>query len=822
MRPLRAALLLLVLLVAVAAPATTGAKPTTPYSAAIVRWEQTLSAARDALDGPVLSPEDQLPPLSESLEQILVEARALQLGLDHQLKPLKQQLDSLGPAPGKDAPAELEDIASQRTELAAEVAQIEGQQHQIALAKVRTVELIERVGRIQQQHLIERLSQRGPLPANPAVWLQAVADLGRLARNILASPFIAAWVDLEASSSRSLLYLLAVGASLLLSWPLRGWLLRRFGPDPAVMDPTFARRLLAAVIKGLANVLIPALAIGVFVLTLLAQNWLIRPLSSVIETIAANLIIFLIIAGMARSTLSPRLPAWRIVRISPESAIKVSWTITVIAAILAAHRAITGIAAEQLGSSPELDSVLVFVRTSTIAVLVLSILPRRHWISEGRKEEAPFWPAIRIASGLLMLATPLLALAGFTVLALYLQSRILSTAIIVGLALLLRVALREMLDQLLSPQRHLFQRVGAPIGLTERAASVTLFWLKLLLEPLIALPLFLLLLSFYGVAPTNLRLWLSYFGGEIRIGGVTISPLDIVLGILVLLAGISASAALRRWLATKVLPNTRLDYGVRNSIAAGSGYLAFGIAIMLAVATAGVDLSSLAFVAGALSVGIGFGLRTVVENFVAGLLLLIERPVQIGDWIVVGTSEGTVKRISVRSTEIETSDRASVILPNSELIASAVTNWTYRDRTARIIIKVNVAYGSPTRRVHDLLIKCAKDHPDVLAYPAPQVVFQSFGDWALNFELRCFADTNKLVNVRSDLCYAIDDSFRANEIEIPLPQRVFHIKPGASELAGNGPDRASDVAIGAAIEAAGAVAPAPQVSARSRERRDLP
>ncbi|HUL08892.1 MAG TPA: DUF3772 domain-containing protein [Candidatus Acidoferrum sp.] len=821
MRPLRAALLLLLVVAVAASPATTSAKPTTPYAAAIARWEQTLSEAHDAIDGPVLSPEDQLPPLSANLERILAEARVIQAQLDQQLKPLAQELDSLGPAPGKDAPPELSEIASLRAALTADIAQVVGQQRQIALAKVRAVELVERIGKIQQQHLIERLSQRGPLPTSPGVWLQAAVDLGRLASDILTSPFISAWVDVEATSSRSLLYLLAVGASLLLGWPLRGWLLRRFGPDPAVTDPSFGRRIVAATVKGLANILIPTLAIGVFVLTLLAQNWLIRPLSGVVEAIAANLIIFLVIAGMARSTLSPRLPAWRIVRISPESAVKVSWTITVIAAVVAAHRAIAAVAADQLGSSPELDSILVFVRTSATAVLALSILPRRHWIGEDKQAEAPFWLALRLIAGAVLLATPLLALAGFTLLALYLQSRMILTALTIGVGLLLRAALREMLEQLLSPQRQLFRRVGAPIGFTERTASLTLFWLKLLLDPIIALPLFGFLLAAYGVSPTSLRLWLSYFGGEIRIGGVTISPVDILLAIVVFLIGISAAAALRRWLANKVLPNTRLDYGVRNSIAAGSGYVAFGIAVMLAVATAGVDLSSLAFVAGALSVGIGFGLRTVVENFVAGLLLLIERPVQIGDWIVVGSSEGTVKRISVRSTEIETPDRASVILPNSELIASAVTNWTYRDGTVRTIIKVNAAHGSDTRQVRDILLKCAKDNPDVLTFPAPQVVFQGFGDWALNFELRCFVgDTDKLVGTRSDLCFAIDDSFRASGIEIPLPQRVLHLKPGASEIVGDGQRQASDVAIGAAIEAAGATAPRAQP--KPRARRDLP
>jgi small-conductance mechanosensitive channel len=823
MRPFKAALLLLMLVVALASPTVTNAKPTTPYAAAIARWEQMLGTAHAALDGPVLSPEDQLPPLSAGLEQILAEARAIQAQLDQQLKPLAQQLDSLGPAPAKDAPLELSEIASQRAVLTAEIAQIEGQQRQIALAKVRAVELVERIGRIQQQQLIERLSQRSPPPINPAVWLQAAVDLGHLVRNLLTSPFISAWVDVEATSPRSLFYVLAVGASLLLGWPLRRWLLRRFGPDPAVTDPGFTRRLLAAVIKGLANALIPALAIVLFVLTLRAQNWLIRPLSGVIETIAVNLIIFLLIAGMARSTLSPRLPAWRIVRISPESAIKVSWTVTVIAAILAAHRVIAGVAAELLGSTPELDSVLIFARTTITAVLALSILSRRHWTSDEKKVEPPFWFVVRLAAGAVILVTPLLALAGFTLLALYLQSRMIVTAFVIGLAMLLRVALREMLDQLLSPQRLLFRRLGAPIGFTERTASMTLFWLKLLLDPIIAMTVLGLLLASYGVAPTSLRIWLSYFGGEIRIGGFTISPVDILLAILVFLVGISAAAALRRWLANKVLPNTRLDYGVRNSIAAGSGYLAFGVAIMLAVATAGVDLSSLAFVAGALSVGIGFGLRTVVENFVAGLLLLIERPVQIGDWIVVGSSEGTVKRISVRSTEIETFDRASVILPNSELIASAVTNWTYRDGTIRMIIKLNVAYGSDTRLVRDILLKCAKDHPDVLTHPAPQVVFQGFGDWALNFELRCFVgDTSKLGDTRSDLCFAIDDSFRAHRIEIPLPQRVLHLRPGTSEIVADGSEQASDVAIGAAIEAAGTTPPTLRAQPKPRERRDLP
>ena len=786
MRLLRAALLFSAWLMAVGLPPSARAEVTPPYAATINGWELTLAISRNALDSPASSPEDRIASVGDKLQQLLVETRELQARLDQRARPLQQQLDSLGPAPAKEAPPEFENVAAQRNALTLDLAQIGGQQRQIALIRVRAIELIEQVGHLQQQRLIDRLGERSPVPVLPAVWLKAGADLTRVLGEVVTSPFVSAWINVEADSSHSLFYVGAVAAALLLGWPLRRWLLRRFGPDPAVAQPSYARRVLATAVTGIANTLIPALAIGIFVLTLLAQNWLIGDFGRIVQSIARNIIIFVLVAGTARSALSPTLPAWRIVRIPPESAVKVSRRISIVAAVIAIHRSIADVAGEQLGPSPELDSVLIFLRTTIIGVLLLSILPRRHWVGEERPVEAPLMTLIRLGAGALALASPLLALAGFSTLALYLDARLLFTIFFVGLVMMLRLALRELLEQVFSPERQLFLRLGAPMGFTERTSSLTLMWLKLLLEPVVWLPLVLLLLAFYGVAPTNIRLWLSYLTGEFRIGGVTISPVALVLAFLVLVFGIGASGSLRRWLATKVLPRTRLDFGARNSIAAGAGYLAIGVAVMVAIATAGVDLSSLAFVAGALSVGIGFGLRTVVENFVAGLLILVERPVKIGDWIVVGSSEGTVKRISVRSTEIETFDRASVILPNSEMIASAVTNWTYQNRTARIIIKVGVAYGSPTRQVRDLLLKCATSHPDVLAFPEPQVLFQGFGEWTLNFELRCFVgDTDKLAIVRSDLCFAIDDSFRANGIDMPV-QRVVYLRSDASAGSGDG------------------------------------
>ncbi len=192
-------------------------------------------------------------------------------------------------------------------------------------------------------------------------------------------------------------------------------------------------------------------------------------------------------------------------------------------------------------------------------------------------------------------------------------------------------------------------------------------------------------------------------------------------------------------------------------------------AVALALGQLGIEAQQIALVAGALSVGIGFGLQSVVSNFVSGIILLAERPIRVGDWVVVKSEEGIVRRISVRATEIETFDRASVIIPNSEFITGAVKNLTHSDTMGRITVKVRVAYDSDVEAVRDTLIGCAGDHPQVLQTPPPRVFLIAFGDIALEFELRCIVvNVNYGLTVKSDLQMAILRRFRAAGIEIPV------------------------------------------------------
>ncbi|MGJ0397237.1 MAG: DUF3772 domain-containing protein [Methylocystis sp.] len=237
-----------------------------------------------------------------------------------------------------------------------------------------------------------------------------------------------------------------------------------------------------------------------------------------------------------------------------------------------------------------------------------------------------------------------------------------------------------------------------------------------------------------------------------KIGDVTISPSSAIVAMLIFAAALAATQGLRRWLDTRFLPLTRLDLGLRNSISATLGYVGFIFAAAFALSYVGLGFEKLAIVAGALSVGIGFGLQSIVNNFVSGLILLWERVIRVGDWVVVGDEQGYVKRINVRSTEIETFDRATMIVPNSNLVAGVVKNWLRGDKVGRIKIAIAPHAGVDPERMRDILLAAARAQDGVLRIPAPQVMFLGMEANAFKFELWCYVeDVEQSARVRSDL-----------------------------------------------------------------------
>lgn len=791
---MRKSLTLLLLVVALCCSATatttawgqeTSSQPEpADLSFALEEWNREINGIDARIDDQALDQKD-INAVEQRLQAIVTEIRKLSGLADKRLAPLRKQLSALGPAPEEGQPPESEDLAAQRAQLNEKIALISGRVQQGEALVARAEELLHRLTRVSRERVAQELLERGPSPLNPKIWDDAIREAVAMALDLAGRP--ARWWS-EARPSKVgwmpwVWSLLAALAAALISTLPRRWLLSHWGRDPTVSEPSYSRAVLAAVVEGLTGSLVPALAVVAFVAVLDRTGLANETIEPLVQGIAVSVIFLVLVGRLARAALSPDLPAWGIVPLSREGRRRAGHIIGILTLWVALALGFEVATWPFSPNSPELIAILALLVNGVTVVLLSAFLGSWFWRQAAGPEPAGTAAPIvgrlqwlRALLALALVATPIAAVAGYANLSYRIAAFLVFSGIVVGGAFLARAMLGELLSFLFGTQtrKGLFSR---HLGLSGSGAERLRFWLTLILDGILAVAVALVLVNIAGVPRSAISIYLHDFMRGFEIGGVAISPGAILTALIIFFLTLLVVRFLRRVLDERFLPRLKIDSGVRHSISAAASYTGFALAVIVGIAALGLDLSNLAIIAGALSVGIGFGLQNVVNNFVSGVLLLIERPVKVGDWIVVGSYEGTVKRISVRSTDIETFDRAEVIVPNSELISSPVVNWTHTTRLARAVLPVGVAYGSDTQKVHDLLLQVAQEHDDVVDYPAPYVLFRNFGDSALEFELRCYVrDTDYFLKVKSDLNFTIDQRFREAGVEIPFPQRDLHIK----------------------------------------------
>jgi small-conductance mechanosensitive channel len=286
------------------------------------------------------------------------------------------------------------------------------------------------------------------------------------------------------------------------------------------------------------------------------------------------------------------------------------------------------------------------------------------------------------------------------------------------------------------------------------------------------------------IYPTLVDAFAALSSLKLTIGSITVTPGSVINIILIIYVTLLFSRGLRAFLLQEILPSYGVERGVQLSIArlVHYGILTIGFIILLRVL--GFGLNQITILGGALGVGIGFGLQAIVNNFVSGLILLFERPIKVGDMIDVGTQVGEVKELGLRATTVQTFDNAEVVIPNSQLISSNVTNWTLAEKKVRVRVPVGVAYGTDISKVFEILLGCAEANPRVLSSPKPTALFLSFGASSLDFELRVWiSDFDHRVEVLSELNQDIEAEFHLAGIEIPFQQTDLHLRSVDREAA---------------------------------------
>lgn len=620
--------------------------------------------------------------------------------------------------------------------------------------------IVNRRRAIFQQELFARSASL----LSPRLWYNAISDFPN---DLRAMGVVAgSWAALVSSrlTGAALQSWFAVNAALLLGVALMLGAARRvMGRPKTLLEPTRLQKTCGAVWVAVVTATVPIVAAHAFI-EIARFHELINPrLEPLVATLLEAVRRIAIVVGASRGLLAIDRPQWRMLDLETPTAARLArlvFTVAIIVSVMKIFEAMNDLVAASVSVSVVMRGLGAVAVALAMASTLYGILAREE------EEEAEYGPRItserdwysiwRILSWTAIVTILIACAIGYIALASFVVDQVVWVTFVGTVAYMIHALAVQAIDRAMQPGSVTGRAAMNTIGLTRDSLRQIATLLQGALTLVLAIAAAMLVLTPWGVESDDMlgTLRTAFFG--FKVGDITISLAGILIALLLFGGGVLFTRVLQEWLEDKYLPTTRLDIGLRNSIRTSIGYVGFFLAAAVALSYMGLSFDRLAIVAGALSVGIGFGLQSIVGNFVSGLILLWERAIRVGDLIAVGEDQGHVRRINVRSTEIETADRLTLIVPNMNLVTGVVKNWVSSDRISRVRVSVSLALGASPDAVKTLLTSVANEHPLVLDQPEPSVLFVAMMDNALRFDLLCFAaDVEKAGRVKSDLNFAI-------------------------------------------------------------------
>jgi small-conductance mechanosensitive channel len=709
-----------------------------------------------------------------SIDPVRGELREIIGTLEHRLGDVDTRLKQIGDPPAAGAPPEEPALAAERSRLHARRTALDGTLKQARLLMLRADDLSERITERRRALFTRELFGRTASAIDPGFW----AEAARLAPDTLRGVVLlgSGWLNYVRASA-SAWTIAAAGATLLALFVCAGLLLRRLELRPLLRKEAETRFTLSLfALLRLIRITLTAPALVAITVLILDAFGLMPPR---IMTIGFGLAIATAIAsfgrGVAQALFAPQDAGLRLFAIRDDTAQMVAAHLTWAARVLGT------IVFINIVQRAVVAPLALTVATSAIFAAAIGIILGHFLFRIGRATSAEDeigragW--LRAGGWLLAIGIAAALLTGFVGFAAFLAGRFLAALGAIGALYIVLVFIDALFTDVLTASTPRGRAVANFFGMKPRSIELIGTLLSAAIRVLLVLVVLLPLLGPWGIFAADFFSVVREATFGLRIGDVTISLATIVGAFAILLIGTLVTRAVQRWLNMRFLPRTALDPSLQNSVSTIFGYVGVIAALALALVQLGVDFQKITLLAGALSIGIGFGLQSVVSNFVSGLILLAERPIRVGDIISVKGEEGRVLRIHVRATEIETGERASVIIPNSELITQVVTNRTHTDSFARVTVPVAVAYDSDMEKVRAILTEIATTHPQVMQSPAPTVFLTGFGDSGIKVELGCVVrNIRDGAGVKSDICFAVLERFRAEGIVMPYPQRNIRIE----------------------------------------------